>query len=116
MAWLAPMAEKQGFILLANWEWGLRHLTSNARAVNTPNDIAGLKIRVPPEMQLQATVEAMGAHATKIAFPKLYLALSQGVVDGEENPTSVIISNKLYEAQKYLALTAHAYKSMIHVP
>jgi TRAP-type transport system periplasmic protein len=115
MAWLAPLAEKQGFVLLANWEWGFRNLTNSKQPINTPDDVKGLKIRVPPEMQLEATIEAMGGKAIKIAFPELYMALSQKVIDGEENPISVIISNKLYEVQRHLALTAHAYKSMVHV-
>lgn len=115
MAWLAPIAEKQGFIILANWEWGFRHLTNGKRAVNAPDDVKGLKIRVPPEVQLEATMEALGAQVTKIAFPELYMSLSQGVVDGQENPVSVIVSNKIFEVQKHLALTRHSYNSWVNV-
>ncbi|CAG1011719.1 hypothetical protein BURK2_04346 [Burkholderiales bacterium] len=113
--WLAPLAEKQGFKMLAHWEWGFRHLTNSKRPVNKPEDVAGLKVRVPPEVQLEAAMAALGAQVTKIAFPELYMSLSQGVVDGQENPISVIASNKIYEVQKHLALTNHAYNSMIHV-
>ncbi len=60
-------------------------------------------------------MEALGANVTKIAFPELYMALSQSVVDGEENPIAVITHNKFYEVQKHLALTRHAYNSMVHV-
>lgn len=115
MDWLAPMAEKDGFVLLSNWEYGFRNLTNSKLPINTPADVKGLKIRVPPEVQLEAAMEALGANATKIAFPELYMALSQGVVDGEENPISVIAHNKFYEVQKHLALTRHAYNSMMHV-
>jgi TRAP-type C4-dicarboxylate transport system substrate-binding protein len=52
---------------------------------------------------------------TKIAFPELYMALKQGVVDGQENPLAVIYHFKIYEVQKYLALTRHVYNSMVHV-
>jgi len=115
MEWLAPLAEKQGLVMLSNWEWGFRNLTNSKRPVNVPDDVKGLKVRVPPEVQLEATMAALGAQVTKIAFPELYMSLSQGVVDGQENPVSVIVSNKIYEVQKHLALTHHAYNAMVHV-
>ena len=100
MAWLAPLAEKQGFILLRNWEYGFRNVTNNVRPINAPGDVKGLKLRTPPELQIQASMEALGATVQAIAFPELYLALSQKVVDGEENPIAVIYFNKFYEVQK----------------
>jgi len=114
MDWLAPLAEKQGFVLLHNWDYGFRNLTNSVRPVNVPADVKGLKIRTPPELQIQASMEALGAIVQAIAFAELYLALSQKVVDGEENPISVIYFNKYYETQKYLALTRHIYNNMIH--
>src|SRR3974390_674746 len=114
MAWLAPLAEKQGFILMRNWEYGFRNVTNIVRAINTPDDVKGLKLRTPPELQIQASMEALGATVQAIAFPELYLALSQKVVDGEENPIAVIYFNKFYEVQKYLAITRHIYNNMIH--
>jgi TRAP-type C4-dicarboxylate transport system substrate-binding protein len=59
-------------------------------------------------------MEALGGVVQAIAFPELYLALSQKVVDGEENPIPVIYYNKYYEVQKHLALTRHVYNNMIH--
>jgi tripartite ATP-independent transporter DctP family solute receptor len=114
MAWLAPLAEKQGFILLRNWEYGFRNVTNVVRPINTPDDVKGLKLRTPPELQIQASLEALGATVQSIAFAELYLALSQKVVDGEENPIAVIYFNKYYEVQKHLALTRHIYNNMIH--
>ena len=114
MAWLAPLAEKQGFILLHNWEYGFRNVTNSVRPINTPDDIKGLKLRTPPELQIQASMEALGATVQAIAFPELYLALSQKVVDGEENPIAVIYYNKFFEVQKHLAITRHIYDNMIH--
>ena len=114
MQWLAPLAEKQGFILLRNWEYGFRNLTNSVRPINAPDDVSGLKIRTPPELQIQASMEALGAVVQAIAFPELYLALSQKVVDGEENPVAVIYFNKFYEVQKHLAITRHVYNNMIH--
>jgi len=115
MSWLAPLAEKQGFIILSNWEWGFRNLSNNKRAINKPEDVGGLKIRVPPVVQLEDTMLAMGAEVSKIGFKELYMALSQGVVDGQENPLNVIYYNKLYEVQKHLALTRHVYYPLLHV-
>jgi tripartite ATP-independent transporter DctP family solute receptor len=114
MDWLAPLAEKQGFVLLRNWEYGFRNVTNSVRPLNTPEDFKGLKLRTPPELQIQAAMEALGASVQAIAFPELYLALSQKVVDGEENPVAVIYFNKFYEVQKHLALTRHVYNNMIH--
>ncbi len=113
--WLAPLAEKEGFIVLCNWEYGFRNLTNNKRPILKPEDVKGLKIRVPPEIQLQAAMEALGGIVTKIAFPEVYMALAQGVVDGQENPIPIIYHHKFYEVQKYLALTRHAYNNMVHV-
>jgi len=114
MDWLAPLAEKQGFILLRNWEYGFRNVTNSVRPINVPDDAKGLKIRTPPELQIQASMEALGATVQAIAFPELYLALSQKVVDGEENPIPVIYFSKFYEVQKHLAITRHIYNNMIH--
>jgi len=114
MGWLAPLAEKQGFVLLRNWEYGFRNVTTSVRPINTPDDMKGLKIRTPPELQIQASMEALDAIVQAIAFPELYLALSQKVVDGEENPIAVIWYNKFYEVQKHLAITRHIYNNMIH--
>ena len=115
MDWFAPLAEKEGLIVLSNWEWGFRNLTNSKRPVNKPEDVKGLKIRVPPEIQLQAAMEALGGIVTKIAFPELYMALAQNVVDAQENPIAVIYHNKFYEVQKNLALTSHVYNNMVHV-
>ena len=114
MDWLAPLAEAQGFILLRNWDYGFRNVTSSVRPINNPDDVKGLKLRTPPELQIQASMEALGASVQAIAFPELYLALAQRVVDGEENPIAVIYYNKFYEVQKYLAITRHVYNNMIH--
>ena len=114
MDWLAPLAEAQGFILLRNWEYGFRNVTNSIRPINGPDDVKGLKLRTPPELQIQASLEAVGAVVQAIAFPELYLALSQKVVDGQENPIAVIYFSKFYEVQKHLAITRHIYNNMIH--
>jgi tripartite ATP-independent transporter DctP family solute receptor len=114
MQWLAPLAEKQGFIVLRNWEYGFRDLTNSQRPIHTPDDVKGLKIRTPPEIQIQAAMEALGGVVQAIAFPELYLALAQKVVDAQENPVAVTYFMKYYEVQKHLAITQHVYNNMIH--
>src|SRR5271154_553747 len=114
MDWLAPLGEKQGFILLRNWDYGFRNVTNSLRPIKAPEDVKGLKLRTPPELQVQASMEALGAVVQAIAFPELYLALAQKVVDGQENPIAVIYYNKFYEVQKHLAITRHIYNNMIH--
>src|SRR5208337_1918693 len=92
--WLGPLAEKQGFVLLHHWDYGFRNITNSVRPINTPDDVKGLKLRTPPELQIQASMEALGASVQAIDFKELYLALSQKLVDGEENPIAVIYFNK----------------------
>lgn len=115
LEWVQPEIAKQGLVYLSNWEWGFRNVTNNVRAVHSPADMKGLKLRTPPELQLQVAMEAAGATVAKISFAELYNALKQGVVDGQENPLAVIYFKKLYEVQKHLSLTRHVYNNMIHV-
>ncbi|MFD0979141.1 TRAP transporter substrate-binding protein [Tropicimonas aquimaris] len=113
--WAGPDLEAQGLVYLSNWDWGFRNLTNGVRPVNVPEDVEGLKLRTPPELQLQAAMSALGGNVTQLAFNELYLALRQGVVDGQENPLSVIFHNKIYEVQDNLAITQHVYNSMVSV-
>ena len=110
---LAGMASKEDLITLANWEWGFRQITNNKVAIQTPDDIKGLKMRVPNEIQLQEMYKALGANTNIVAFPELYLALAQGVVDGQCNPLTTIYHNKFYEVQEYLAITNHVYNTQM---
>lgn len=115
MEWASPDLEAQGLVFLSNWDWGFRNITNNQREINSPDDVVGLKLRTPPEVQLQAAMEALGANVTQIAFSELIMSLKQGVVDGQENPLSVIYYNNLFEAQDNLAITQHVYNSMVNV-
>jgi tripartite ATP-independent transporter DctP family solute receptor len=115
ITWAAPDLDKAGLVFLSNWEWGFRNLTNNKRPVNNPADVKGLKVRTPPELPTQAAMEALGAVVATISFSELQMALKTGVVDGQENPIAVIYSNKIYETQKYLAMTGHNYNTMVHV-
>ena len=104
----AKLADK-GIVGLAYTELGFRQLTNSKRAVNTVEDIAGLKLRVIPNAINVDWVKALGANPTPLAFPELYAALEQRAIDGQENPLSVIQANKFFEVQKFLTLTNHQY-------
>jgi tripartite ATP-independent transporter DctP family solute receptor len=94
---------------LAWGEQGFRHITNNRNPINTPEDVAGLKIRTMENPVHLAAFNAMGAAPTPMAWPEVIPALQQGVIDGQENPLSVIVSVKLDEVQKYLTLSGHVY-------
>jgi TRAP-type transport system periplasmic protein len=101
------LSAKRGMRMLNVTYYGKRHLTTGTKNVKSPADMAGFKLRVPPVDVFQAMADAWGARATPIAFPELYLALSQGAVDGQENPLPTIQSGKFFEVQKFLVLTEH---------
>ncbi len=101
--------ESQGWKGLAFGERGFRNLTNSKRPVNTPNDIKGLKIRVMQNPVYVDSFKALGANAVPMAWTEVLTALQQGTVDGQENPLNVIMAFKLYETQKYLSITRHAY-------
>ncbi len=94
---------------LAWGEQGFRHITNNRNAIHTPADVAGLKIRTMENPVHLAAFNAMGAAPTPMAWPEVISSLQQGVIDGQENPLSVIVSVKLNEVQKYLTLSGHVY-------
>jgi tripartite ATP-independent transporter DctP family solute receptor len=108
---LAATLPPKGLRLVGFVENGFRHITNNVRPINTPADVKGLKIRTPENLAQVETFRALGAQPTPMPFAELYNALRQGVVDGQENPLQNIYDGKLYEAQKYLALTGHIYNS-----
>ncbi len=101
------LVAKRGMRMLNVTYYGKRHLTTGTKNVRSPTDMVGFKLRVPPVDVFQAMADAWGARATPIAFPELYLALSQGAVDGQENPLPTIQSGKFFEVQKFLVLTEH---------
>ena len=88
---------------------GYRHITSSAKPVASPADLKGFKIRVPGNQLWVTMFQALGAAPTPIDFGELYGALQTHVVDGQENPLALISSAKLYEVQKYIALTGHIW-------
>jgi TRAP-type transport system periplasmic protein len=94
-------------ILSAEFYYGARHLTTRNKPIKSPADLKGMLIRAPDQPIYLEAVRAMGATPTPVAFSDLYMALKQGVVDGQENPIPTIYTYKYYEAQKYIMLTGH---------
>ncbi len=101
--------ESQGWIGLAYGERGFRNLTNSKHAVSVPGDMKGLKIRLMQNPVYVETFKILGANAVPMAWTEALTALQQGTIDGQENPLNVIVSFKLFESQKYLTLTRHAY-------
>jgi tripartite ATP-independent transporter DctP family solute receptor len=100
---------KKDLTALAWGENGMRHVTNSKHPVRTPDDINGLKLRLPQSNVMMAGFDALGAKVQQIAFPQVYAALQSGMVDGQENPIGTILASKFYEVQTYLTLTGHVY-------
>jgi len=94
--------------------YGERHVTSN-RAINKPEDMKGLKIRVPDAPLYTMFPRAVGANPTPIAFAEVYLALQSGTVDAQENPLPTIDAKKFYEVQKHIVLTGHITDALLTI-
>ena len=107
---LADKSAEKGLVLLGTWDNGIRQMTNSKRAITKVEDMKGLKMRVPPDATLVDIMKALGAESQQIKFAELYVALQQGVVDGQENPLVNIHASKLYEVQKNLAMTNHQFQ------
>lgn len=108
---LEAAAEAQGLVVLAWWNNGIREVSNSKKPITTPADLAGMKIRTPPDPMTIDIFTALGASPTPMAFSELYIALQQGVVDGQENPLINIFSSKLHEVQPYISMTNHKYEA-----
>ena len=106
---IAPTVEDKGYQVLAVWENGIRHITNNARPIDTPADLKGIKIRTPKSKWRVIMFETWGANPTPMSFSEVFVALQTGVIDGQENPYTNINAAKLNEVQKYLSVTGHVY-------
>jgi tripartite ATP-independent transporter DctP family solute receptor len=106
---IAPAAEKKGLKILAVWENGYRHITNNRKPIVKPEDLQGVKLRVPEGKWRVAMFKTYGANPSPMKFSELFTALQTGVMDGQENPLTQIFSAKLHETQKYLSMSGHVY-------
>ena len=100
--------------VIAMTYYGERHVTSN-KPILKPEDMKGLKIRVPDAPLYMMFPKAVGANPTPIAFAEVYLALQQGTVDGQENPLPTIQAKKFYEVQKDINLTGHITDALLTI-
>jgi len=107
---LADKAAAKGLIVLGYWDNGIRHMSNSKHPLLKPEDLKGLKMRTPPDAVTVDIMQSLGAEAQQIKFAELYVALQQGVVDGQENPLMNIHASKIYEVQKYISLTGHKYE------
>jgi len=108
--YLRGIAEQIGFHCIEKCpDHGFRQITSKSKPINTPDDLKGMKIRLPVAPYLIALFKALGASPTPINFGEVYSALQTGLVDGQENPLILIDTAKLYEVQKYCAITNHVW-------
>jgi tripartite ATP-independent transporter DctP family solute receptor len=106
---LAPEVEKKGLKVLAVWENGYRHITNNKRPIVKPDDLKGIKLRVPEGKWRVKMFQTYGANPSPMKLSEVFTALQTGVMDGQENPFSQIVGSKFQEVQKYLSLTGHVY-------
>ncbi|MEI8157179.1 MAG: DctP family TRAP transporter solute-binding subunit [Burkholderiales bacterium] len=107
--------DKAGLVGMHFLDNGFRNVTNSKHAVNGPDDLKGMKIRTMESPTHLAIWRAIGANPTPMAWP-ITTQLQQGVLDGQENPISVISAGKLNEAgQKYLSITRHVYSALVFV-
>ncbi len=105
----ASMRERADLEVLGLGEVGFRNITNSVRPVTKPEDLAGLRLRVPGAQTRITAFTMLGANPITMNMGELYLSLQQGTVDGQENPLSVIDSWSLYEVQDYVTLSRHVY-------
>ena len=106
---MTPKAEKDGYHILSVWENGFRQITNNKRPITKPEDLQGIKLRVPKGVWRVKMFKGYGADPSPLAFSEIFVALQTGVMDGQENPLAQIYPARLYEVQKYLSLSDHVY-------
>ncbi len=107
--WLA----EKGIVGLGIGVNGYRELTNSKHPITTPDDMKGIKFRVAGSKLYLETFKLLGANAVTMSFGEVFTALQQGVIDGQENPTSIIDSSKLYEVQKYLTMWHYSFDPLI---
>jgi TRAP-type transport system periplasmic protein len=106
---MAPAAQREGYRIIAVWENGERHITNSKRPIVKPDDLMGLRLRVPQGEWRVKMFRAYGANPTPLPFSEVYVGLQTGVLDGQENPFAQIHPARFHEVQKYLSLTGHVY-------
>ena len=106
---MAPEAEKAGYQIIGVWENGFRQITNNKHPIVKPEDLQGIKLRVPRGVWRVKMFKAYGANPTPLGFGEVFVALQTGAMDGQENPLAQIWSGHFQEVQKFLSMTGHVY-------
>lgn len=115
-AFIRASIEKVGLHMLEKvWDNGFRQMTTGTRPINTPEDLKGLKIRVPVSPLGISLFEALSASPTSLQFSEVYTALQTHVVDAQENPLPIVQTAKLYEVQKYASITNHMWDGYLFI-
>lgn len=109
---LAEKAGSANMKMLGWWEVGFRCLANNKRAVNGPDDIKGLRIRVMSNEYHQALWSSLGADPVPMSLSDAYVANQNGTIDGQENPLHSLVANSTFEVCHYIAVTNHVYSPM----
>lgn len=112
---LSEKLAEAGFVPLGYMELGFRHVTNSQHPIETIEDFEGLKIRLQPNQTHIDTFRALGANPVSMDIKEVYGALQQGVLDGQENPYSIIKTNNFNEVQEYLSDTGHFYEFIVVV-
>ena len=102
-----------GLIGLVYWENGFRNITNSKKPINTPDDLKGLKIRTMQNPIHLDSFKKWGANPVPLPFNEVFTALEQKVIDGQENPNTLIYDAGFYEAQKFLTITQHFYTPFV---
>jgi tripartite ATP-independent transporter DctP family solute receptor len=105
--------DRIGMVGLAWWENGFREITNNVRPIVKPEDLKGIKLRTMENEVHMKYFKQLGATPVPLGFGEIYMACKSKTVDGQENPTSIIATNKFYEVQKYMTKTDHVYSPVI---
>ena len=109
-AYVRAQIEKANLVVMEKiWDNGFRQTTTSTKPVQTPDDLRGMKLRVPPSPLWTSMFKAFDAAPASINFNEVYSALQTKIVDGQENPLAIIATAKLYEVQKYCSLTNHMW-------
>ena len=108
--YIRAQIEKTGVVSVSRaWDNGFRQISTSSRPIHAPEDLRGLKIRVPVSPMLTSIFQSLGAGPTPLNFNELYSALQTKLVDGEENALPTIATSKIYEVQKYISMTSHVW-------
>ncbi|WP_353110339.1 TRAP transporter substrate-binding protein [Salinisphaera dokdonensis] len=106
---LEDAAASQNYKILGVWENGFRNITNNERAISSPDDLRGVKLRTPNGQWRVRMFKSYGANPTPMPYSETFVALQTGAVDGQENPLAQIYPARFYEVQDYLSLSRHVY-------